>query len=157
MIVNAVNGKPLPVYGDGKQVRDWLYVEDHCRAVREVLKRGRVGETYNIGGNAEKNNLDVVNEICRILDDLRPNAPVTGHRSLVTFVKDRPGHDRRYAIDARKIQSELGWQPRERFESGLRKTVQWYLENLKWVTSVTTGEYRQWLELNYASRNAKNG
>ena len=166
MIVNAVNGKPLPVYGDGKQVRDWLYVEDHCHAVREVLKRGRVGETYNIGGNAEKTNLEVVNEICRILDDLRPltgttrdsrltthgNSLITHHSSLITYVKDRPGHDRRYAIDARKIQAELGWQPRERFETGLRKTVHWYLDNMDWVASVTSGEYRQWLELNYGDR-----
>jgi len=156
MIVNAVNGKPLPVYGDGKQVRDWLYVEDHCHAVREVLKRGRVGETYNIGGNAEKTNLEVVNEICAILDDLRPNTPITHHTSLITHIKDRPGHDRRYAMDARKIQAELGWRPRERFETGLRKTVQWYLDNVEWVTSVTTGEYRQWLKLNYAGRDAKN-
>jgi dTDP-glucose 4,6-dehydratase len=176
MIVNALHGKPLPVYGDGKQVRDWLYVEDHCHAVREVLKRGRVGESYNIGGNAEKTNLDVVNGICSILDELRPHtntvhdsrftihessqasqspghgSRVTGHASLVTFVKDRPGHDRRYAMDPRKIQTELGWQPRERFETGLRKTVQWYLDNMEWVASVTSGEYRQWVELNYAGR-----
>jgi len=177
MIVNAVNGKPLPVYGDGKHVRDWLYVEDHCHAVRKVLKRGRVGETYNIGGNAENTNVDVVNGICSILDELRPltntmhdsrftihessqasQSPshlITqsqGYASLITYVKDRPGHDRRYAMDARKIQAELGWRPRERFETGLRKTVQWYLNNLEWVTSVTSGEYRQWLELNYSRR-----
>jgi dTDP-glucose 4,6-dehydratase len=152
MIVNAVNGKPLPVYGDGKQVRDWLYVEDHCHAVREVLKRGRVGETYNIGGNAEITNLEVVNTLCAILDDLRPNGAVTRHSSLVTYVKDRPGHDRRYAMDARKIQVELGWQPREHFETGLHKTVQWYLDNMEWVTSVTSGEYRNWIDLNYGGR-----
>jgi dTDP-glucose 4,6-dehydratase len=158
MIVNAVNDKPLPVYGDGRQVRDWLYVEDHCHAVREVLKRGRVGETYNIGGNAEKTNLEVVNTICAILDDLRPprksghRSPVTSHASLISHVKDRPGHDRRYAMDARKIRDELGWQPRERFESGLRKTVEWYLDNMEWVAGVTSGEYRKWLELNYGSR-----
>ena len=127
MIVNAASGKPLPVYGDGKQVRDWLYVEDHCRAVREVLKRGRVGETYNIGGNTEMANLDLVHTICSILDELHPNAPVTGHRSLVTFVKDRPGHDRRYAIDASKIRDELGWEPtRSAWPEALASTVAWY-------------------------------
>jgi len=166
MIVNAVNGQPLPVYGDGKQVRDWLYVEDHCRAVREVLSRGRVGETYNIGGNAEKTNLEVVNEICVILDELQPltntthdsrltthgSSPITRHSSLITYVKDRPGHDRRYAMDTRKIEAEIGWKPRERFETGLRKTVQWYLDNLKWVQEVTSGEYRKWIDLNYGGR-----
>jgi len=166
MIVNAVNGKPLPVYGDGKQVRDWLYVEDHCHAVREVLKRGRVGETYNIGGNAEKTNLEVVNKICVILDELRPltntthdsrlttlgSSPITHYSSLITYVKDRPGHDRRYAMDARKIQTELGWKPRERFESGLRRTVQWYLDNMRWVEEVTSGDYRKWIDLNYRGR-----
>jgi dTDP-glucose 4,6-dehydratase len=158
MIVNAVNSKPLPVYGDGKQVRDWLYVEDHCHAVREVLKRGRVGETYNIGGNAEKTNLEVINTLCSILDDLRPfgnsshKSQVTSHASLITFVKDRPGHDRRYAMNARKIQAELGWQPREGFENGLRKTVQWYLDNMEWVAGVTSGEYRKWIDLNYGRR-----
>ncbi|MDH3288392.1 MAG: dTDP-glucose 4,6-dehydratase [Betaproteobacteria bacterium] len=152
MIVNAVNGKPLPVYGDGKQVRDWLYVEDHCHAVREVLKRGRVGETYNIGGNAEKTNLEVINTLCAILDDLRPNPLITYHSSLITYVRDRPGHDRRYAINARKIRDELGWQPREGFETGLRKTVQWYLDNMEWVSSVTSGEYRKWIDLNYTRR-----
>jgi dTDP-glucose 4,6-dehydratase len=152
MIVNAVSGKPLPVYGDGKQVRDWLYVEDHCRAVREVLKRGRVGETYNIGGNAEMANLDVINTICAILDDLRPDARITSHSSLITHVKDRPGHDRRYAMDTGKIKRELGWQPREGLETGLRKTVQWYLNNVEWVRSVTSGEYRKWMDLNYTGR-----
>ena len=152
MIVNAVNGKPLPVYGDGRQVRDWLYVEDHCRAVREVLKRGRVGETYNIGGNAEMANVDVVHTICSILDDLHPNALNTRHSSLISHVKDRPGHDRRYAMDAGKIRRELGWQPREGLETGLRKTVRWYLDNTEWVRCVTSGEYRKWMDLNYARR-----
>jgi len=155
MIVNAASGKPLPVYGDGKQVRDWLYVEDHCRAVREVLKRGRISETYNIGGNAEIANLDVIHTICSILDDVRPDAPVTRHSSLITHVKDRPGHDRRYAMDTGKIKRELGWQPRERLETGLRKTVQWYLDNMKWVTGVTSGDYRKWIDLNYTGREAK--
>jgi len=152
MIINAVNGKPLPVYGDGKQVRDWLYVEDHCRAVREVLKRGRVGETYNIGGNAEKTNLEVINTLCSILDGLRPNPRIAHHSSLITHIKDRPGHDRRYAMDAGKIKRELGWQPRERFETGLRRTVQWYLDNMEWVAGVTSGDYRQWIDLNYRGR-----
>jgi len=150
MVNNAVNGKPLPVYGDGKNVRDWLYVGDHCEAVRMALKHGRPGETYNIGGNAEKTNLDVLHALCAILDELRPNnAP---HEKLVTFVKDRPGHDRRYAIDAGKIRGELGWQPRERFESGLRKTVQWYLDHPQWVNEVTSGEYRKWVDVNYGER-----
>lgn len=152
MIVNAVSGKPLPVYGDGRQVRDWLYVEDHCRAVREVLKRGRLGETYNIGGNTEMANVDVVHTICSILDDLHSNALTTRHSSLITHVKDRPGHDRRYAMDAGKIRRELGWQPREGLETGLRKTVQWYLDNMEWVRGVTSGEYRKWIDLNYAGR-----
>jgi len=150
MIVNAVNRKPLPVYGDGKNVRDWLYVGDHCEAVRIALARGRPGETYNIGGNAEKANLDVVKAVCAILDELRPgSAP---HGKLITFVEDRPGHDRRYAIDAGKIRGELGWQPRERFDSGLRKTVEWYLEHMNWVDNVTSGEYRNWIDLNYGKR-----
>jgi dTDP-glucose 4,6-dehydratase len=154
MIVNAASGKPLPVYGDGKQVRDWLYVEDHCRAVREVLKRGRVGETYNIGGNAEIANLDVIHTICSILDDLCPNALISPHSSLITHVKDRPGHDRRYAMDTGKIKGELGWQPREGLETGLRRTVQWYLDNMEWVRGVTSGEYRKWMDLNYNRREA---
>ena len=152
MIVNAVSGKPLPVYGDGKNVRDWLYVGDHCEAVRLTLKRGRLGETYNIGGNAEKANLEVINALCAILDELRPNPLITHHASLITPVPDRPGHDRRYAMDAGKIRSELGWQPRERFDSGLRKTVEWYLGHMKWVDEVTSGEYRKWLDLNYQNR-----
>lgn len=152
MIVNAVKGKPLPVYGDGMNVRDWLYVGDHCEAVRLALKRGRPGETYNIGGNAEKTNLDVVRTICAILDELRPGALSTQHSALINFVKDRPGHDRRYAMDGAKIHDELGWKPRERFETGLRKTVEWYLDHMKWVDNVTSGKYRDWVDLNYGRR-----
>jgi dTDP-glucose 4,6-dehydratase len=150
MVVNAVKRKPLPVYGDGKNVRDWLYVGDHCEAVRLALKRGRPGATYNIGGNAEKTNLDVVKTVCAILDELRPDS--APHDKLIKFVEDRPGHDRRYAIDAGKIRSELGWQPRERFDSGLRKTVEWYLGHMNWVDNVTSGEYRNWIDLNYGKR-----
>jgi dTDP-glucose 4,6-dehydratase len=150
MILNAVKRKPLPVYGDGKNVRDWLYVSDHCEAVRLVLKRGQPGATYNIGGNAERANIDVVNGVCAILDELRPaGAP---HNKLVTFVADRPGHDRRYAVNAHLIRSEFGWVPRERFDTGLKKTVQWYLDHMKWVDGVTSGEYRSWLDLNYGTR-----
>lgn len=150
MIFNAINGKPLPVYGDGLNVRDWLYVGDHCTGIRVVLEKGRPGDTYNIGGNSEKNNLDVVNTLCAILNELRPgSAP---HAKLIQFVKDRPGHDRRYAIDANKIRNELGWAPSERFESSLRKTVQWYLANAEWIKSVTSGAYRHWIDLNYGSR-----
>jgi dTDP-glucose 4,6-dehydratase len=150
MIVNALSRKPLPVYGDGRNVRDWLYVADHCEAVRAVLARGRPGETYNIGGNAEKTNLDVVTAICAILDELRPSP--TRHSTLVTHVADRPGHDRRYAMDTRKIERELGWRPRERFETGLRKTVEWYLAHLAWVEGVASGAYRTWIDLNYGKR-----
>jgi dTDP-glucose 4,6-dehydratase len=150
MIVNALQRKPLPVYGDGRNVRDWLYVTDHCEAVRQVLKHGRPGETYNIGGNAEKANLDVVRSVCAILDGLRPDSGP--HEQLVTFVKDRPGHDRRYAIDAGKIRNELGWRPRERFETGLKKTVEWYLDHMQWVNGVTSGKYRNWIDLNYGER-----
>ena len=150
MVINAVKRKPLPVYGDGKNVRDWLYVGDHCEAVRLALKRGRPGDTYNIGGNAEKANVDVVRAVCAILDELRPDgAP---HEKLISFVADRPGHDRRYAIDAGKISSELGWTPRERFDTGLRKTVEWYLDHMKWVDNVTSGAYRNWIDLNYGKR-----
>jgi dTDP-glucose 4,6-dehydratase len=152
-----VAGKPLPVYGDGRNVRDWLYVADHCEAVRAVLARGRPGETYNIGGSAEKTNLEVVTAVCAILDELRPNAPVTHHSSLITHVADRPGHDRRYAMDTRKIERELGWRPRSRFETGLRKTVEWYLANLAWVESVASGAYRSWIDLNYRNREMANG
>ena len=150
MILNARDGKPLPVYGDGQNVRDWLYVADHCAAIATVLARGRVGETYNIGGWNEKRNLDIVEIICDIVDELagRSGPP---RRSLITFVKDRPGHDRRYAMDARKIERELGWRPLETFESGIRKTVRWYLENEEWVRAVTSGSYRQWIETHYSS------
>jgi dTDP-glucose 4,6-dehydratase len=150
VISNALGGKPLPVYGDGLNVRDWLYVGDHCAAIREVLARGRLGETYNVGGWNEKTNLEVVHTICDLLDELRPKA--TGsYRDQITFVKDRPGHDRRYAIDARKLERELGWKPAETFESGLRKTVQWYLDNQAWVQDVMSGEYRNWVAKQYAA------
>jgi dTDP-glucose 4,6-dehydratase len=150
MVLTALEGKPLPVYGDGLNVRDWLYVADHCEAVRLVLRDGVPGETYNIGGNSEKTNLQVVNAICAILDDLRPDfAP---HSALITFVKDRPGHDRRYAIDAARLKERLGWSPRRTFEAGLRETVQWYLDRSDWVRNVTSGAYREWLDINYASR-----
>ncbi|MEO7029533.1 MAG: dTDP-glucose 4,6-dehydratase [Acidobacteriaceae bacterium] len=152
MIVNALAGKPLPVYGDGQQVRDWLYVADHCSAIRAVLDRGRIGETYNIGGGNQPTNLAVVQTLCALLDELLPNSPHAPHASLIRSVADRPGHDRRYAIDARKIQSELGWQPIETFETGLRKTVEWYLDNPAWIESVTSGAYQQWLTTNYARR-----
>ncbi len=149
MLLNALQGKPLPIYGDGLNVRDWLYVEDHCEALRLVLKAGRVGETYNIGGNCEKTNLKVVNTLCSLLDELQPASPHRPHSRLITFVKDRPGHDRRYAMNIGKIKGELGWRPRESFESGLRKTVHWDLNNPEWVASVQSGEYRRWLELHY--------
>ena len=147
IILNALNGKPLPVYGDGKNVRDWLYVGDHCAGIRAALKQGRLGETYNIGGNSEKTNLEVVHAVCSILDTLHPaGAP---HAKLITFVKDRPGHDRRYAIDATKVKNELDWQPQERFETGMRKSVEWYLANGAWVASVQNGEYRKWIDVQY--------
>jgi dTDP-glucose 4,6-dehydratase len=150
VILHALNGKPIPVYGDGMNVRDWLYVADHCEAIRTVLKRGRPGETYNIGGSNEIKNLDVVNTICLVLDELRANDPVVPHKNLITFVKDRPGHDRRYAMDATKIESELGWRPKETFESGMRKTIEWYLDNQAWIESVTSGAYRQWMATQYS-------
>jgi dTDP-glucose 4,6-dehydratase len=150
VILHALNGKTIPVYGDGMNVRDWLYVADHCEAIRAVLKRGRPGETYNIGGSNEIKNLDVVNTICSVLDEFRPNDPVVPHNKLITFVKDRPGHDRRYAMDASKIQSELGWRPKETFETGMRKTIQWYLDNDVWIQSVTSGAYRQWMATQYS-------
>ncbi len=152
MISNALEGKPLPVYGDGRQVRDWLYVGDHCAAIRRVLEAGRAGETYNIGGNSERRNLEVVHTLCDALQAARPRPG--GYRGLVQFVADRPGHDRRYAIDAAKIRRELGWQPGESFDSGMQKTVRWYLEHGEWVAQVKSGEYRQWLEVNYAARSA---
>jgi dTDP-glucose 4,6-dehydratase len=152
MILNALEGKPLPVYGDGKNVRDWLYVEDHCAAIRAVLAKGRAGETYNIGGNSEKANIDVVTAICDLVDEMQPRTGAPPRRKLITFVEDRPGHDRRYAMDASKITGELGWKPAEQFESGLRKTVRWYLEHGDWVNSVRTGAYREWIAKNYAER-----
>ncbi|AVA36772.1 dTDP-glucose 4,6-dehydratase [Cupriavidus metallidurans] len=150
MITNALTGKPLPVYGDGQNVRDWLYVGDHCSAIREVLAHGRLGETYNVGGWNEMTNLDVVHTICDLLDQLKPKANGS-YRDQISFVKDRPGHDRRYAIDARKLERELGWKPSETFESGLRKTVQWYLDNQAWVQDVISGEYRNWVAKQYAA------
>ena len=150
MILNARDGKPLPVYGDGQNVRDWLYVEDHCEAIATVLAGGRVGETYNVGGWNEQRNLEIVETICDIVDEIA-GSRATPRRSLVTFVKDRPGHDRRYAMDARKIERELGWRPRETFASGIHKTVRWYLDNEEWVGEVTSGSYRQWIETQYSS------
>ncbi len=150
MIANALAGKPLPVYGDGQQVRDWLYVGDHCAALRRVLEAGRPGETYNIGGWNEKANLDVVHTLCDLLDELKPAAH--SYRQQITFVADRPGHDRRYAIDARKIERELGWRPAETFETGMRKTVRWYLDHQDWVRKVQSGEYQQWINTNYDTR-----
>jgi dTDP-glucose 4,6-dehydratase len=152
VILNALAGKPLPIYGDGQQIRDWLYVKDHCSAIRTVLAQGRLGETYNVGGWNEKANLDVVHTICHILDTLRPKADGTGYAEQITYVQDRPGHDRRYAIDARKLERELGWKPAETFESGIRKTVEWYLDNQDWVSNVTSGNYRQWLEQHYGNK-----
>lgn len=149
-ILHAIQGKPIPVYGDGKNVRDWLFVEDHCRAIRMVLARGTLGETYNIGGQNEQFNIDVVRTICSILDQLRPNDPVTPHEKLITFVTDRPGHDRRYAIDASKLERELGWIPRETFETGMRKTIEWYLEHEAWIAEVASGSYRQWIAKQYS-------
>jgi dTDP-glucose 4,6-dehydratase len=152
IILNALNGKPLPIYGDGLNIRDWLHVGDHCTAIRAVLAKGRPGETYNIGGWNEKTNLDVVHTVCNILDELQPDSLLTPHASLLTFVKDRPGHDRRYAIDARKIERELGWRPAETFETGMRKTVRWYLEHAGWIRNVTSGDYREWVGRNYGER-----
>ncbi|WP_028454712.1 dTDP-glucose 4,6-dehydratase [Chitinilyticum litopenaei] len=149
VILNALAGKTLPVYGDGQQIRDWLYVKDHCAAIRRVLAAGKPGETYNVGGWNEKANLDVVNTICALLDELQPRADGQSYATQISFVADRPGHDRRYAIDARKLESELGWKPAETFESGIRKTVAWYLANQDWVQNVTSGAYREWLSTQY--------
>ncbi|MDC2857595.1 MULTISPECIES: dTDP-glucose 4,6-dehydratase [unclassified Delftia] len=149
MIVNALAGKPLPIYGDGMQVRDWLYVRDHCSAIRRVLEAGRLGETYNVGGWNEKPNVEIVNTVCALLDELRPKANGTSYAAQITYVKDRPGHDRRYAIDARKLERELGWKPAETFETGIRKTVQWYLDNPEWVADVQSGAYREWVSRQY--------
>ena len=154
MIVNALAGKPLPVYGDGQQVRDWLYVKDHCAAIRQVLANGRVGETYNIGGWNEKPNIEIVKTICALLDEMRPDSAGPYER-LVSYVTDRPGHDRRYAIDARKLERELGWKPAETFETGIRKTVRWYLDHADWVARVQSGAYRDWLATNYAARDSE--
>jgi dTDP-glucose 4,6-dehydratase len=151
VIHNALAGKPLPIYGDGQQVRDWLYVKDHCTAIRRVLEGGRIGETYNVGGWNEKTNLEVVHTICDLLDELSPRQNRKSYKDQITFVKDRPGHDRRYAIDASKIERELGWKPAETFETGIRKTVQWYLDNQDWVQNVTSGAYRDWVDKQYAA------
>ncbi len=144
-----MNGKPLPIYGDGQQIRDWLFVKDHCSAIRTVLAKGKLGETYNVGGWNEKANLDVVNTLCEILDTLKPRIDGASYKTQITFVKDRPGHDRRYAIDASKIERELGWKPQETFETGIHKTVVWYLQNQTWVDHVVSGDYRQWLNKQY--------
>jgi len=149
-IHNALAGKPLPIYGDGQQIRDWLYVKDHCSAIRKVLEEGRIGETYNVGGWNEKANLDVVKTLCAILDSESPRDDGKSYAEQLTFVKDRPGHDRRYAIDARKLESELGWKPAETFETGIRKTVQWYLDNREWTENITSGAYREWVGRHYA-------
>jgi dTDP-glucose 4,6-dehydratase len=151
MIVNALAGKPLPIYGDGMNVRDWLFVTDHCAGIRRVLEAGRVGETYNIGGWNEMPNLEIVHTLCDLLDELRPDSAGSCRR-LITYVKDRPGHDRRYAIDARKIERELGWRPAETFATGIRKTVQWYLEHPQWIADVQSGAYRDWVAANYGAR-----
>ncbi len=148
-ILNALHGKPLPIYGDGQQIRDWLYVKDHCSAIRTVLEKGSLGETYNIGGWNEKANIDVVKQICKILDEVKPRTDNNSYSEHITFVKDRPGHDRRYAIDASKIERELGWKPSETFETGIRKTINWYLENPEWVEGVLSGSYRQWIDQHY--------
>jgi dTDP-glucose 4,6-dehydratase len=149
MIVNALAGKPLPVYGDGQQIRDWLYVKDHCSAIRRVLEKGTPGEVYNVGGWNEKANLDIVHTVCTLLDEMRARADGKSYCEQIAFVTDRPGHDRRYAIDARKIERELGWKPQETFETGIRKTVQWYLDHQNWVNNVQSGSYQQWIEKNY--------
>jgi dTDP-glucose 4,6-dehydratase len=152
MIVNALSGKALPVYGDGQQIRDWLYVKDHCSAIRRVLEQGTVGETYNVGGWNEMANLDIVNTVCALLDEMQPRDDRKTYRDQITFVTDRPGHDRRYAMDARKIERALGWKPAETFETGIRKTVQWYLDNQDWTANVQSGAYRSWVEKNYTQR-----
>ena len=151
MIVNAQAGKALPVYGDGQQIRDWLYVTDHCSAIRRVLQAGQLGETYNVGGWNEKPNLEIVHTVCKLLDELRPKADGSSYATQITTVTDRPGHDRRYAIDARKLEQELGWKPAETFDSGIRKTVEWYLANPDWVSHVQSGAYRDWVQQQYAA------
>ena len=152
VILNALEGKPLPIYGKGDQIRDWLYVEDHARALHKVVTEGRVGDTYNIGGHNEKKNIEVVHALCLLLDELRPESPFRPHAQLITYVQDRPGHDYRYAIDAGKVQRDLGWVPEETFESGIRKTVEWYLNNQSWVEQVKSGNYQQWIDQNYSER-----
>jgi dTDP-glucose 4,6-dehydratase len=152
LIINALDKKPLPLYGDGLNVRDWLYVGDHCKALRIILKKARLGEVYNIGGGNEKTNIEVAHTVCSVLDQLQPNPEVPQYASFIAFIKDRPGHDRRYAIDARKVERELGWRPAESFENGVRKTVQWYLNNMDWVASVNSSEYQKWLDKNYSNR-----
>jgi dTDP-glucose 4,6-dehydratase len=152
MTLNALQGKNLPIYGTGENIRDWLHVEDHCEAIYEVLTRGKVGETYNVGGRSERNNLFIVNKICDILDELKPRADGKSYKEQITFVKDRPGHDLRYAIDCTKIERELGWVPKKTFEGGIRETIQWYLSNPEWVAHVQSGEYRKWLDKNYGER-----
>lgn len=151
VIVNALAGKPLPVYGDGQQVRDWLYVRDHCSAIRRVLEAGKLGETYNVGGWNEKANIDIVQTVCALLDTLRPRSDGKPYAAQITYVTDRPGHDRRYAIDARKLERELGWKPAETFETGIRKTVQWYLDHPQWVRNVQSGAYRDWVQKQYTA------
>ncbi len=152
LIMNALQGKALPIYGDGKNIRDWLYVGDHCTAIHEVLNKGQVGEVYNIGGNYEKTNLEIVHTVCEILDELVPDSAYRPHKKLITFVKDRPGHDRRYAIDPEKIRDEIGWEPAETFDSGIRKTVAWYLEHKEWVDNIVSGDYQNWVDKNYGER-----
>ncbi|WP_313570910.1 dTDP-glucose 4,6-dehydratase [Comamonas terrigena] len=151
VIVNALAGKPLPVYGDGMQVRDWLYVRDHCSAIRRVLEAGKLGDTYNVGGWNEQANIDIVKTVCALLDELRPRADGKGYAEQITYVADRPGHDRRYAIDARKLERELGWKPAETFDTGIRKTVQWYLDHPQWVANVQSGAYRDWVQKQYTA------
>lgn len=155
IILNALEGKPLPVYGKGNQIRDWLYVEDHARALYKVATDGMIGETYNIGGHNEKQNIEVVHALCALLDELCPDSTHRPHASLITYVQDRPGHDQRYAIDASKIQRELGWVPEETFETGIRKTVEWYLNNTEWVAHVKSGSYQQWIDKNYSDRSSQ--
>ena len=152
MIINAISNKKLPIYGKGENIRDWLYVEDHCDAIYTVLQKGKIGETYNIGGNCEKTNLEIVENICNILDDIKPSSDGKSYKDQITFVKDRPGHDFRYAMDITKIKKELGWQPKESFETGIRKTINWYLNNQDWVKRITSGEYRKWISKNYEGR-----
>lgn len=154
MIVNALAGKALPIYGDGQQIRDWLYVRDHCSAIRRVLEAGKVGDTYNVGGWNEKANIDIVKTVCALLDELRPRADGKSYAEQITYVTDRPGHDRRYAIDARKLERDLGWKPAETFETGIRKTVQWYLDNPEWVQNVQSGAYREWVQKQYDVKGA---